>query len=116
MREPPKTYLIETIGRQTFWRIADLAERYGVSVTTARKYKNEIKKERERYGRHAVIENGNIVYINEIAWLDYMENATRLKDKNARKYVAPFNPAEWIPYLGYFSRPIVEAEQYEKEH
>lgn len=114
IRADSKTYVIETVGGQTFKKIGDLAERYGMSKTTVREYKKGILQEVERYGKYAVIDNGQLVYINEPAFLDYMANKRTLKNKNARKYLEPFNPAAWMNYLGYFARPIYEEKDEEE--
>ena len=104
-----RTFVIETHGGQVYLKMQDIAERYGLSKATVRKYKNEIASEiGKRYSKQAVITVGNLVYINEYVWLDYLQNADKLREANARKYVEPFKASDWAQYLGYFQRPIRE--------
>ncbi len=110
---PNRIFIYETVGGQTFKKIGDLAKQYGISMTTAREYRKGIEKEADRYGKYAVINNGQLVYINEPAFLDYMANNRKLKNKNLRRYLEPFNPAVWMNYLGYFARPIYEEKDEE---
>lgn len=79
----------------------DLADMLGISKGTVQNRLEEIKSEK-RYTMkdRAVIEDGNIVRINLLVFLDYMTNRRWLMDKNLRKRVPPYNPEEVALSIG----------------
>lgn len=48
----------------------------------------------KRYNKYVLIDDGKTVLVNYLAFIDYMVNRKQLKDKNARKYVEPYDPTE----------------------
>ena len=54
-----------------------------------------------RYPKTSVIRDGNIVRINRYAFHDFMANRQRLKQKNAAKFVEPYNPTAIAAETGY---------------
>lgn len=69
------------IGRSTVWRLEKGIE-------------EEIRA--GRYSPYAIADG----LLNRAVVLDYMKYRRLLRDKNARKYVPPFNPLEAAKYLG----------------
>lgn len=49
--------------------------------------------EKGRYNRYALIDDGK-VRVNYFVYYDYCKYRTMLKDRNAAKYVPPFEPRE----------------------
>lgn len=100
---------METRAGAVYVQMSDLAERYSICKDTVRDRKKGIEDEIEsgRYPDNAILEDGKLVLINELVFLDYIKNRKLLKNKNMRKHVKPFNPTEWVPMLGFFSIPKV---------
>lgn len=70
----------------------DVAEFFGLGKTTVYERVKEIKGEiGKRYNEHAVIQDGNIVLVNILVFVDYMTYRRRLRDKNMRKYVPEYD-------------------------
>lgn len=80
-----------------------LAEELGISKGTVQNRLKEIRGEIKsgRYVKQAIIEDGNIVLINVLVFLDYMSCRQQLRSKNLRKHVPPFRPEEWTRLLGW---------------
>lgn len=104
-----RVFTIETYGSTPYVKMDDLSFRYKISKTTVRSRVKEMQElAGDRYKKIAFIEDGNIVLVNEFAFLDWMSIRKRWQNKNARKYVDPFRPSDWVEYCGYASRPIRE--------
>ena len=95
------TYVVET-KPNAVRTIDDLAEEFGVTKTTIQTRKKEFQAEKERYGEFSVIQDGGIVLINYLAFLDFLHYRERLKEKNLRKTVPPYNPAIVAKKLGWY--------------
>lgn len=80
----------------------DLSDELGVSKQTLHSRKKELEEEKERYGEYAVIRDAGIVLINYLAWIDFLKYRQRLKEKNLRKHVPPYNPMEIAKSLGWY--------------
>lgn len=80
-----------------------IAKEYDLSPSTVQNRMKEIEQEEARYGKRAIIRDGGIVLVNYLVFLDYLANRARLKDKNARKYVSPYQPAELARELGWYA-------------
>lgn len=100
-------------GNSEYLSLDSLAEEMGLNKQTIRNRVNEIRAEiGKRYKSLAIIDDGNIVLINRFVFIDYMTNRRKLRDKNLRKYVEPFNAAEVASYLGFYE--VVDVENTKK--
>ena len=54
-----------------------------------------------RYPRTSIIRDGKIVRINRYAFHDFLANRGRLKEKNAARFVEPYNPTALAAETGY---------------
>lgn len=110
-----KIYVIEKYGNTEYLSMDALGNKYGLSKQVIRKRVREIETEiGNRYSRNAVITDGKIVLINVFVFLDWLSNRKLLKDSNAKKYVKPFNAAEWAAYMGYYQTIRKEDEESEE--
>lgn len=103
---------IESTGGCQYMSKQQLAEEFHLSKSTVFSRMKEIEVEirNGRYGPHAIIDDGNIVRINRLVFIDYMTYRRRLKEKNARKNVPPFNSAEVKHIIGWKDR-IIKVEE-----
>lgn len=87
---------------------AGLALKYGLSKRTVQSRMKEIEAESgrgKRYARQSMINDGNIVFVNELVFLDWLSVRQRFRDTNAKKYLDPFDPGVWVKYLGWNDIP-----------
>ena len=99
-----QTIIIHRIAGRTYMSMQDLADKYGMCKRTVRDRVREIGNEvgrSKRYERQAIISDGNIVLINELVFLDWMQVRKDMLNKSTRKYVSDFNPGAWVRYLGW---------------
>ena len=99
-----QTIIIHRIAGRTYMNMQDLADKYRMCKRTVRDRVREIENEigrGKRYERQAVINDGNIVLVNELVFLDWMQVRKDVLNKSTRKYVTDFNPAAWVRYLGW---------------
>ncbi len=104
-----KGLVIQRIAGSAYMSMQDLADKYGMNKRTVQNRVREINEERgagKRYELPAVISDGNIVLVNEFVFLDWLSIRKNWMDKNARKYVQPFDPAVWARYLGWYDIPV----------
>ena len=80
----------------------EIAEQMGLTEKTIRNRMNEIEQQKERYGEYATIRDGGIVMINYLVWVDYLHFRQRLMQKNAKKFVPPYNPAKVAREIGWY--------------
>lgn len=80
--------------------IKDLVRLLGVSKRTVQRRIDEMEKERERYGDHAVIRDDRVILVNYMAFIDFEKYRKMLAEKNARKYIPDFNPGMIRKMLG----------------
>ena len=105
--------IIIRAGNSEYLSLDSLAEEMGLNKQTIRNRVNEIRAEiGKRYKSLAVIDDGNIVLVNRFVFIDYMTNRRKLRDKNLRKHVEPFNAAEVASYLGFYE--VVDIENTKK--
>lgn len=84
---------------------ADLAEAYKLCVRTVGYRVKEIEAEVKagRYPEHSVIRDGQLLWVNQLVWIDYMCNRKKLLEKNLRKFVPPYNPKEIAHEIGWYA-------------
>lgn len=91
-----------------------IAENYHMCIRTVENRIKEIVTDyKDRYGDFAVIKHGTLVLVNVLAFADFLAYRDRLKDKNLRKNVPPYNPEEVAKQLGYYN--IIETSA-DSEH
>lgn len=90
---------------------ADLAEAYKICSRTVKSRIDEIEEEvkKGRYPKSAVLRDGPLLWINQLVWIDYLANRQKLLNKNARKFVEPYDPAAIARDIGWY------ADIYERE-
>lgn len=105
-REPPaEVFVIHRIAGRAYMNMQDLADKYGMCKRTVRDRVREIENEigrGKRYERQAVINDGNIVLVNELVFLDWLTVRKDILSGTRRKYVLDFNPGAWARYLGWY--------------
>lgn len=101
---------METIRGYPYMPKQQLADEFHISKSTVFSRMKEIEKEIQsgRYSDYAIINDGNIVLVNVLVFIDYMTYRRRLKEKDARKYVPEFNPSEIKKIIGWENRLIKE--------
>lgn len=75
----------------------------GTTERTVRNRMNEIEELKERYGEYSTIRDGGIVMINYLVWVDYRHFRKQLRQKNAKKYVPPYDPAKVARELAWYA-------------
>ena len=85
----------------------NIPEAFDISFRTVISRLKELRELADRYGKSAVIDDGNLVLVNTAAFADYMANRQQLLDKNMRKYVEPFDAAEVRSRLGLDDGKII---------
>ncbi|MDO4647937.1 MAG: hypothetical protein Q4B26_04740 [Eubacteriales bacterium] len=94
----------------------DTAKEFGISEATVKARTKEIRGQiGKRYQDYALIEDGNIVMINQLVFIDWQCNRRKLMDHNMKKYVPVFDPAAVAAYSGWSNRPVVEGKPSERE-
>lgn len=111
-----KIFCFELHAGTAYMTIEQLSKYYG--NVTKQTVRNRLKGLREEIGKRykddVIIEDDRIVLINRYAYLDYLKYRTRLKDKNARKYLEPYSPAKWAWASGNYQTPIKEENDEEE--
>ncbi|MDO4308375.1 MAG: hypothetical protein Q4C77_16260 [Eubacteriales bacterium] len=99
---------IESIRGYPYMPKQQLAEEFHVSKSTVFARLKEIETEIQggRYSDYAIINDGNIVLVNVLVFIDYLTYRQKLRGKNTRKYVPAFNPAEITKIIGWENRPV----------
>lgn len=77
---------------------ADLAEDFNLHVRTITSRIKEMRVMERYHG--AVVDDGNIIRCYYPAFVDYMTNRRRLRDKNLKKTVPDYDPKRIIAELG----------------
>ena len=87
----------------------DVAKEMGMCSRTAQGRIAEIKEEvkKGRYDEYAVIKDGGFLLVNYLVLIDYMKWRERLKDKNARKSVPPYEPCKVARAIGWYGNATV---------
>lgn len=78
----------------------ELAKDFGLNYKTVSARLKELRQMSDRYGKRAVIDDGNLVLVFLPAFTDFMANRRRLLDRNLAKHVGPYDPKEVIRELG----------------
>lgn len=88
------------------WIVSEI----GIGRTTVYERLKEIEKEIEkgRYSRYSVVRDGNLVLVNVLVFIDYLTYRGSLREKNARKHVPPFDPAEVMEACGWNNKIVRE--------
>jgi len=95
----------------------EIAEEFNISTRTVDNRIKELEQHKDRYGDYCILRNGSIVLVNKLALLDFFTYRDRLRDKNLRKNVPPYNPEEVARHFGYYNiiETSADAEQISKE-
>lgn len=93
----------------------ELGKEFSMSRKTVASRLKEIRALKDRYGTRCIIDDGNIVLVYVPAFVDYMYNRQRLRDKNLAKYVDPYIPGEIIRELAMNAWGNAPAETKEPE-
>ena len=98
---------------QIMLRPANLATVFDMGKSTVNERIRELEGwiDEGRYPRTAVIHDGKIVLVNRLAFVDYLANRQRLMNRNARKLVPPYNPAELAKDLALIQIPITHEQE-----
>ena len=100
-----KIYIIEKHGNTEYLNMDALSKKFGISKQTIRKRVREIEAEiGKRYKKQAVINDDRIVLINIFVFMDWLQNRSKLMNKDTRKYVEAFNASDWAEYMGFYNR------------
>lgn len=96
----------ETIRGSVYKPKQQIAEELHISKSTVYARMKEIEQEisRGRYEEGSIISDGNIVLVNMLVFLDYLNYRKFLREKNARKQVPPFRPEKWVRIQGWNDR------------
>lgn len=99
---------IESIRGYPYMQKQQLSNEFHIGKTTVYSRLKEIEEEIQngRYSDYAIINDGNIVLVNVLVFIDYMTYRRRLREKNTRKYVPMFNPAEIAKIIGWENKPV----------
>lgn len=95
---------LEIIHGSPIATIKGVADQYQCTERTVRNILKEMEGQRSRYGDNFSIGDGNLRRINFLAFTDYYTNRTALKDKNASKYVPPYDAAKVAESLGFYGK------------
>lgn len=83
-----------------FMSKAGICQAFGLCTRTVQGRLQEIRKQIPgRYSPYILIEDGNILLISVLAFLDWEKYRKSLLDKNMKKYVPPFRPEELAPLV-----------------
>lgn len=106
------TMYTESIRGYPYMHKDQIAKEFGISTGTVRNRLIEIREEIKngRYNDYAVIDDGKLVLINALVFIDYLTYRKMLLDKNARKYVPKFQPEKLIQTIGWSNRTVIEDE------
>lgn len=106
------TMYTESIRGYPYMHKEQLANEFGISKQTVHNRMKEIENEIKsgRYNDYAVIQDGKLVLVNVLVFIDYLKYRKMLLDKNARKYVPEFKPEKLVQIIGWNNRIVVEDE------
>ena len=102
---------VETIRGYPYMKKDGIAEEFHISKSTVVNRLREIEQEMEkgRYGDFSIIQDGNILLINVLVFIDFLTFRKRLQNKNLRKNVPAYSPEKIMREMGWSNR-IVEEE------
>lgn len=112
-----RIYVYQRYGGCNYFTISQLAEQFGnVSRQTVRIRVKGLQEEiGKRYADNVIIQDGKLILVNQYAYLDFLKNRTMLRDKTARKYLKPYNPAEWARAMGHTAVDVKEVKDEEEK-
>lgn len=84
-----------------------IADEFGMCLRTVDTRIKELSSYSQRYGEYMIIKHGSLVLVNKLALVDFFAYRDRLKDKNLRKNVPPYDPESVAKQLGYYN--IIES-------
>ena len=95
----------------------EIAEEFSLTSKTVQSRLKELRSMRDRYGDHAVIDQTNLVLVYRPAFVDFMRNREKLRDKNMAKYVPAYDPKKIIRELamGEWDCPTAEEPKIDRE-
>lgn len=102
----------ESIRGYPYMHKEQIAQEFNISKGTVYSRMKEIENEVKngRYNDYAIIQDGKLVLINVLVFIDYLKYRKMLLDKNARKYVPEFHPEKLIQMIGWSNRIVVEED------
>lgn len=102
----------ESIRGYPYMHKDQLAREFNISKATVHNRMQEIQKEvtAGRYNDYAIIQDGKLVLINVLVFVDYLKYRRMLQDKNARKSVPEFHPEKLVQIMGWSNRTVLENE------
>lgn len=84
-----------------------LADEFDMCLRTVDTRIKELTEHKNRYGDFAFIKHGSMVLVNKLVFVDFLAYRDRLRDKNLKKNVPPYNPENVAKQLGYYN--IIES-------
>lgn len=87
---------------------AQIMEEFGMSLRTVDSRIAEIREEMKPGGRYAGLQyviggNGKFMQINYLVWIDHEMYREWLQEKNMRKLLKPYNPAQVAKELAMYA-------------
>ena len=104
-----KVTLTESIRGYPYLKKDAIATEFDMCKNTVSNRVKEIEKEIKagRYSDYAIIQDGNILLINLLVFIDYMTYRQRLQKKNLRKNVPAFRPDLIAREIGWNNRVTI---------
>ena len=89
--------------------LTDLSQELSISKRTLQRRLAEFEKE-ERYKhlRYSVIRDGGVVLVNLLAFMDFMAYREQLADRNARKFIPPYEPKKVAYEIGLYEMEVTK--------
>ena len=102
----------ESIRGYPYMHKEQLAKEFNISMGTVHNRMKEIQEEikKGRYNDYAVIQDGKLVLVNVLVFIDYLTYRRQLLDRNARKYTPAFQPEKLVQTIGWSNRTVIEEE------
>lgn len=98
----------ESIRGYPYMKKEGIAQEFHISKGTVVNRMKEIEQEiqKGRYGAHSLIQDGNIVLINVLVFVDFLTYRQKLLDKNLRKHVPEYRPDVVMREIGWSNRVV----------
>ena len=95
------TMYVESIRNFPYMRKTDISKEFSISMSTVKSRMNEIEEEIRagRYDDYAIIDDGGVILINTLVFLDYLKYRGLLRQKNARKHVPEISAGKADTYI-----------------
>lgn len=99
---------VESIAGIPYVTQKELCSRHELCINTVRSRVREMSAQiGQRYPEQILIEDGNIVLVNDLAFMDWLSVRKRALNKNTASDLKPFDPALWMRLCGWSNRPVV---------